>query len=107
MEYRLIRKNRKSVSIKIDPADLSVVVSAPLWLPKREIDAIVRNHARWIERQTAIVQARRRAEEAVTPEDIAETIWWMVNCPAHVNINRLEIMPLCQCPSGPSVKKGM
>ena len=71
MEYRLIRKNRKSVSIKIDPADLSVVVSAPLWLSKREIDAIVRNHVRWIERQTAIVQARRRVEESITPEDIA------------------------------------
>ena len=45
--------------------------------------------------------------QPVTPEDIAETIWWMVNCPAHVNINRLEVMPLCQCPSGPSVKKDM
>ena len=45
--------------------------------------------------------------QPVTPEDIAELIWWLVNCPAHVNINRVEVMPLCQCPSGPSVKKGM
>ncbi len=45
--------------------------------------------------------------QPVTPEDIADLIWWMVNCPAHININRVEVMPLCQCPSGPVVKKGM
>lgn len=45
--------------------------------------------------------------QPVTPEDIADLIWWLVNCPAHVNINRVEVMPLCQCPSGPSVRKGM
>ncbi|MBQ9106080.1 MAG: SDR family oxidoreductase [Mailhella sp.] len=45
--------------------------------------------------------------QPVTPEDIAELIWWLVSCPAHININRVEVMPLCQCPSGPVVKKGM
>ena len=29
-------------------------------------------------------------------EDIAETILWSVNRPSHVNINRIEIMPLQQ-----------
>ena len=28
--------------------------------------------------------------------DIAETIFWSVNRPAHVNINRIELMPLQQ-----------
>lgn len=32
----------------------------------------------------------------ITPEDIAEMIWWATNLPAHLNINRLEVMPVCQ-----------
>ncbi len=36
----------------------------------------------------------------LTPEDIAEAAAWVVNLPAHVNINRLEMMPTCQA-SGP------
>lgn len=32
----------------------------------------------------------------ITPEDIAEIIFWVVCLPAHININRLEIMPVCQ-----------
>jgi len=32
----------------------------------------------------------------IRPEDIAETIWWVVNMPAHVNINRIEMMPVSQ-----------
>lgn len=45
--------------------------------------------------------------QPITPDDIAETVWWIVNCPAHININRVEIMPVCQSPNGPTVKKGM
>ena len=29
-------------------------------------------------------------------DDIAEAIYWAVDRPAHVNINRIEIMPVCQ-----------
>jgi 3-hydroxy acid dehydrogenase/malonic semialdehyde reductase len=36
----------------------------------------------------------------LTPEDIAEAVSWVLGLPAHVNINRLEIMPTCQA-SGP------
>jgi len=32
----------------------------------------------------------------LTPEDIAETIYWMASRPAHVNINELIIMPTIQ-----------
>jgi 3-hydroxy acid dehydrogenase/malonic semialdehyde reductase len=38
------------------------------------------------------------------PEDIAEAVAWVVALPAHVNINRLEMMPTCQA-SGPLVIK--
>ena len=34
--------------------------------------------------------------ENLTPEDIAETVYWTVSLPPHVNINRIEVMPVCQ-----------
>lgn len=32
----------------------------------------------------------------IQPEDIAETIFWILNQPAHININSLELMPVSQ-----------
>lgn len=32
----------------------------------------------------------------ISPEDIAETAWWLANLPAHININQIEMMPTCQ-----------
>jgi 3-hydroxy acid dehydrogenase/malonic semialdehyde reductase len=32
----------------------------------------------------------------LTPEDIADTVYWVANRPAHVNINTIEMMPVCQ-----------
>lgn len=40
----------------------------------------------------------------LTPEDVAETVAWVVGLPPHVNINRVEMMPTCQAP-GPLVIK--
>ncbi|HIU17295.1 MAG TPA: SDR family NAD(P)-dependent oxidoreductase [Candidatus Avidesulfovibrio excrementigallinarum] len=34
--------------------------------------------------------------EPLHPEDIAECIWWAIQRPAHVNICRIEVMPVCQ-----------
>lgn len=36
----------------------------------------------------------------LTPEDVAESVFWAASLPAHVNINRIEMMPVCQA-SGP------
>lgn len=36
----------------------------------------------------------------VQPKDIAETAYWLMNQPAHININNLEIMPVSQTWSG-------
>jgi 3-hydroxy acid dehydrogenase / malonic semialdehyde reductase len=36
----------------------------------------------------------------LTAEDVAETTAWVAGLPAHVNINRIEMMPTCQA-SGP------
>jgi len=42
--------------------------------------------------------------QSLTPEDIAETASWIVSLPAHMNINRIEMMPTCQA-SGPFAVK--
>jgi len=39
------------------------------------------------------------------PEDVAESVRWVVDQPAHVNINRIEIMPTCQASGGLAVHK--
>lgn len=43
--------------------------------------------------------------QALTATDIAESIFWSANLPAHVNINRIEIMPTCQSFSPLSINK--
>lgn len=39
---------------------------------------------------------RYRGVQALSAEDIAEAVAWVLHLPAHVNINRLEIMPVAQ-----------
>lgn len=43
---------------------------------------------------------------ALTATDIAETIFWSVMRPAHVNITSIEIMPTCQSWSPLAINKG-
>lgn len=53
--------------------------------------------------------ASDRLYEGATPmtgADIAESIWWVGNLPAHLNINRLEIMPVSQSFAGFQVHRG-
>lgn len=44
--------------------------------------------------------------EPLTPEDIADTIYWIASRPAHVNINTIELMPVAQSFAGLSVTRG-
>jgi len=34
--------------------------------------------------------------QALTADDIAETVHWATNRPPHVNVNLIELMPVCQ-----------
>lgn len=43
--------------------------------------------------------------QPLTPEDIAETVSWLLQLPAHVNVNYIEMMPVCQAPAGLAVKR--
>jgi 3-hydroxy acid dehydrogenase/malonic semialdehyde reductase len=41
----------------------------------------------------------------LSPEDIAEAVAWVLSQPAHVNVNRIELMPTCQAPQALAVKR--
>lgn len=43
--------------------------------------------------------------QPLTPEDIAETIFWVANRPAHVNINDIIIMPTVQASATNLIRK--
>ena len=43
--------------------------------------------------------------QAIRPEDIADTVSFLLGTKAHVNINELEIMPVCQTFGGLSVNR--
>jgi NADP-dependent 3-hydroxy acid dehydrogenase YdfG len=38
--------------------------------------------------------------QPLRPEDIAETVRWLLSMPEHFNVNRMEIMPTCQASAG-------
>ncbi|TAL93407.1 MAG: SDR family NAD(P)-dependent oxidoreductase [Rhodanobacter sp.] len=42
----------------------------------------------------------------ITADDIADTIWWVANLPAHLNVNRIEVMPVSQSAAGLQVHRG-
>ena len=37
-----------------------------------------------------------KGTQPLTAEEIAEIVYWVTSLPAHININRLEVMPVCQ-----------
>ncbi|HEX6742223.1 MAG TPA: SDR family NAD(P)-dependent oxidoreductase [Sphingomicrobium sp.] len=43
--------------------------------------------------------------QPMTADDIAETIWWIVNLPPHLNINAIELMPVNQSWAGFAVHR--
>jgi len=43
--------------------------------------------------------------EPLMPDDIAETVYWAVSRPAHVNINVISLMPVCQAFGPLAVKR--
>ncbi len=43
----------------------------------------------------------------LTPEDIANTAYWVATLPAHININRIEMMPTCQGYGSLTIKRNI
>jgi serine 3-dehydrogenase len=48
----------------------------------------------------AAYDALYKGAEAIQPEDIAETLFWVATLPPHVNINAVELMPVSQTWAG-------
>jgi 3-hydroxy acid dehydrogenase / malonic semialdehyde reductase len=43
--------------------------------------------------------------EALSPEDVADAVHWVITRPAHVNINSVQLMPVCQAYGPLAVKR--
>ena len=43
--------------------------------------------------------------DPITPENVADIVWYIANLPAHLNINCLELMPVQQNPGGFAVNR--
>ncbi|NBA95153.1 SDR family oxidoreductase [Pseudomonas sp. R5(2019)] len=43
--------------------------------------------------------------DPIQPQDIAETIFWVMNQPAHININNIELMPVSQTLAGFAIER--
>ncbi len=43
--------------------------------------------------------------ESIMPEDIANTVQWLLSTPPHMNVNEMEIMPVCQTYGGLAVSR--
>jgi 3-hydroxy acid dehydrogenase/malonic semialdehyde reductase len=46
-----------------------------------------------------------RNADPLLPEDIAETVAWVIGLPRRMNVNRIELMPLTQAPAALAVKR--
>ncbi len=48
-----------------------------------------------------------RDVQPLTAEDIAEAVYWIATLPAHVNVNNIQIMPICQAYAGLAVNRSV
>ncbi|AVD88307.1 MULTISPECIES: SDR family NAD(P)-dependent oxidoreductase [Pseudomonas] len=55
----------------------------------------------------AAVEALYRDVQAIQPEDIAATVAWIAEQPAHVNINTVEMMPVAQSSAALNVVRNL
>ena len=74
MEFKLIRSNRKTVAIQVNP-DLSITVRAPRYASKKEIDRIVEKNEAWIIKHIEKIKMKKAEYDALnikklTPEEI-------------------------------------
>ncbi len=70
LEYRLIRSDRKTLSLELREDGL--LVRAPKRASKAAIDAFVLSHRDWIEKKRRLLAERKKAADAVTPLTEAE-----------------------------------
>ena len=71
MEYILVRSKRKSAEIQVKST--GVVVRAPYWLAKREIDRFVEEKEKWIrEKQAELIKKEKEREGQPQPQQLTK-----------------------------------
>lgn len=68
-EYRLIRSQRKTVSLEIT-REAEVLVRAPNRMKKNEIDQFVAKHEEWIRIHLAKMEQKKAVRQSLSEEDI-------------------------------------
>lgn len=71
MDYKRVECRGKTLSLHIDET-LQVVVRAPRWVPKAEVDRFVRSHESWIQKATERQRRRNEQEAQLTEKRIME-----------------------------------
>lgn len=71
MDYKRVECRGKTLSLHIDET-LQVVVRAPRWVPKAEVDRFVRSHESWIQKATERQRRRNEQEALLTEKRITE-----------------------------------
>lgn len=65
-EIEVIRSRRKSLSLELRP-DGRVLLRAPLWVTRRQLEAFAEKNRSWIDRKQEEARLRREAAPAVPP----------------------------------------
>lgn len=74
-EYQLIRSNRRTLSISVD-GEGALVVRAPMRMPKRDIEAFIREKEGWIAQKRALAKQRSEQARQARLTDGAEIPFW-------------------------------
>ena len=70
-EYKLVRSKRKTVSMRIDD-NCEIVVRAPLYMPKKDIDDMVSRSETWIDKHMPAAIRRMENSASLTEERMRE-----------------------------------
>ncbi len=73
MEYKLIRSDRKSISIRVCD-DGSLLVRAPKKTPIAYIDQFINNHTKWINEKQKLLAEKKQNHPQKSAAEIAEQI---------------------------------
>lgn len=69
MNVKIIRSNRKTLAIQINP-DLSVTVRAPMYAPQSDIESILRDKEGWIQKHIEKIREMKEKKKETQGESV-------------------------------------
>ena len=69
MNVKIIRSNRKTLAIQINP-DLSVTVRAPMYAPQSDIERILREKESWIQKHIEKIREMKKKKKETQGESV-------------------------------------